>query len=76
MNRDDYERLATLSDQELFDFVTEQDSSQRRWVAMHLLEVRRNKSIASSAKWSAVAAWIGAAVAGISAFLAYLSSLK
>ena len=73
MELKDYEMLDRLSDRELFDFVTEKDSSQRKWVAMHLLEVRRNRAIASAAKSSAVAAWVAAAVAGVSAFIAVLA---
>ena len=78
MDSNDYEQLEKLTDRELFDFVTEKDSSQRKWVAMHLLETRRNRAVASAAKSSAVAAWVAAAVAGISAvvaILAYLQSL-
>ena len=78
MDSNDYEQLEELTDRELFDFVTEKDSSQRKWVAMHLLETRRNRAVASAAKSSAVAAWVAAAVAGISAvvaILAYLQSL-
>ena len=75
MKNEDYENLEKLSDSELFDFVTEKDSSQRKWVAMHLLEVRRNKAIANAAKSSAIAAWIAAIVAGVSAVVAVLAYL-
>lgn len=70
MNQDDYAQLENLNDRELFDFITEKDSSQRKWVAMHLLELRRNKSITRAAKSSAIAAWVAAMVAGISAAVA------
>jgi len=76
MELKDYEMLDRLSDRELFDFVTEKDSSQRKWVAMHLLEVRRNRAIASAAKSSAVAAWVAAVVAGVSAVITVLAYLQ
>ena len=76
MKNEDYEQLEKLSDSELFDFITEKDSSQRKWVAMHLLEVRRNKAVAIAAKSSATAAWIAAIVAGISAVVAVLAYVK
>lgn len=68
-----YRDLQALSDRELFDFITETDASQRKWVALHLLELRRNKAIASAAKSSAVAAWVAAIVAGASAVVAVLA---
>lgn len=61
MKNEDYEQLEKLSDSELFDFITEKDSSQRKWVAMHLLELRRNKAVTSAARSSAIAAWVAAA---------------
>ena len=73
MESRDYERLEQLTDRELFDFVTETDASQRKWVAMHLLELRRNRAIASAAKSSAIAAWVAALVAGLSAIVASLA---
>jgi hypothetical protein len=76
MELKDYEMLDRLSDRELFDFVTEIDSSQRKWVAMHLLEGRRNRAITSAAKSSAIAAWVAAVVAGISAVVAVLAYFK
>lgn len=76
MKNEDYEQLEKLSDSELFDFITEKDSSQRKWVAMHLLELRRNKTVASAARSSAIAAWVAAVVAGISAVVAILAYLK
>jgi len=42
MEQKDYENLEKLSDRELFDFVTETNASQRKHVAVHLLELRRN----------------------------------
>lgn len=68
-----YRDLQALSDRELFDFITETDASQRKWVALHLLELRRNKAIASAAKSSAIAAWVATIVAGASAVVAVLA---
>lgn len=68
-----YRDLQARSDRELFDFITETDASQRKWVALHLLELRRNQAIASAAKSSAIAAWIAAIVAGASAVVAALA---
>lgn len=68
-----YRDLQARSARELFDFITETDASQRKWVALHLLELRRNQAIASAAKSSAIAAWIAAIVAGASAVVAALA---
>ena len=76
METKDYEQLERLTDRELFDFVTETDASQRKWVAMHLLELRRNRAIASAARSSAIAAWVAALVAGVSAIVAILVYLQ
>ena len=75
MEAPEYARLEKLSDRELFDFVTEKDSSQRKWVAMHLLEIRRNEALTKAAKSSARAAWIAALIAGMSAVIAVLALL-
>jgi hypothetical protein len=66
----EYESLEKLSDRELYDFVTEKDNSQRKWVALHLLEMRRNEALTKAAKSSAYAAWFAALIAGISAAVA------
>ena len=76
MNKSEYEQLERLSDRELFDFVTEKDSSQRKWVATHLLELRRNREVTRAAKSSATAAWVAAVVAGVSAVIAVLAHFK
>ena len=73
MEQTDYDRLAKLSDRELYDFVTELDSSQRKWVALHMLEQRRNAVLTQAAKSSARAAWLAAAIAGASAIIAALA---
>jgi hypothetical protein len=75
MEQDEYVQLQKLSDRELYDFVTEKDSSQRKWVALHLLEQRRNAILVSAAKSSARAAWLAAIIAGISAVIAVLAYL-
>ena len=73
MESKDYVELEKMSDHQLFDFVTESEKSQRKWVAVHLLELRRNKAITSAAKSSAIAAWFAAGVAFVSAFVAILA---
>ena len=50
MEQSEYDQLSRLSDRELYDFVTEMDSSQRKWVALHLLEERRNELLTAAAK--------------------------
>ena len=70
MEEHQYAQLAKISDRELYDFVTEKDSSQRKWVALHLLEERRNQRLTAAAKSSARAAWVAAIIAGISAAVA------
>ena len=70
MEEKDFTYLEGLSDRELFDFVTERDGSQRKWVALHLLELRRNRELTRAARSSARAAWLAAAVAGVSAVVA------
>lgn len=75
MESNQYEQLEKLSDRELFDFVTERDSSQRKWVAMHLLEMRRNAVIVKAARSSAFAAWVAALIAGVSAVVAVVAIL-
>ncbi|MET0331250.1 MAG: hypothetical protein ABW154_07460 [Dyella sp.] len=76
MNHKEYQYLEDLSDRELFDFVTEADSSQRKHVAVHLLELRRNQEMTRVAKSSARAAWLAALIAGVAAVVAILAQLK
>lgn len=73
MEAREYDQLEKLSDRELYDFVTEADSSQRKWVVLHLLEERRNDRLTASAKSSVRAAWLAAIIAGISAVVALLA---
>ena len=73
MEASEYASLEKLTDRELFDFVTEKESFQRKWAAMHLLEMRRNEAMAKAAKSSARAAWLAALNAGISAAIAILA---
>lgn len=76
MEQREYEQLESLSDRELYDFVTEKDSSQRKWVALHMLERRRNAVLAEAAKSSAKAAWIAAGIAGVAAAVSILAYLQ
>ena len=76
MEQNEYSQLQKLSDRELYDFVTEKESSQRKWVALHLLEQRRNAVLMSAAKSSARAAWLAAVIAGISAVIAVLAYFR
>jgi hypothetical protein len=73
MEQTEYDQLAELSDRSLYDYVTESDSSQRKWVALHMLEQRRNAILIQAAKSSARAAWLAAAIAGASAIIAALA---
>lgn len=76
MTEDEYNQIDALQDRELYDFVTEKDSSQRKWVAIHLLEQRRNAALVAASKSSARAAWLAAAIAGGSAIIAVLALFK
>lgn len=76
MEQNQYNQLAKLSDRELYDFVTEKDSSQRKWVALHLLEQRRNTVLTEAAKSSARAAWVAAVIAGIAAAVSILAYVQ
>ena len=73
MEASEYASLEKLTDRELFDFVTEKERSQRKWAAMHLLEMRRNEAMVKAAKSSARAAWLAALNAGISAAIAIVA---
>lgn len=73
MESHEYTSLEKLTDRELFDFVTEKDNSQRKWAAMHLLEMRRNQAMTDAAKSSARAAWLAAMIAGVSAVIAIVA---
>jgi succinate dehydrogenase flavin-adding protein (antitoxin of CptAB toxin-antitoxin module) len=75
MKEEEFKQLVNLSDRELFDYITEKDSSQRKWVAQHLLELRRNRELTQAAKSSARAAWLAAIIAGISAVIAVVAYL-
>ncbi len=70
MEKGDFDQLERLSDRELFDFVTDSDKSQKKWVALHMLELRRNRELTRAASSSARAAWLAAVIAGISAMIA------
>jgi len=76
MTEDEYNQIDALQNRELYDLVTEKDSSQRKWVAIHLLEQRRNAALIAASKSSARAAWLAAAIAGGSAIIAVLAFIK
>lgn len=76
MKQTEYDQLAKLPDRELYDYVTELDSSQRKWVALHMLEQRRNALLTEAAKSSARAAWLAAAIAGIAAIISVITYFK
>ena len=76
MKKEDYELLKKLTDSELFDFITEKESSLRKWIAMHLLELRSNKVLTSAERASAIAAWLAAVIAGVSAVVAILAYFR
>ena len=65
MTEAQWKELAALPDWALHDFVTEDDSSQRKHAALHLLAIRRNKAMERVAMWSAIAAGLAALVAAI-----------
>lgn len=76
MSSTSFENMEKLSSEELHKFVTENDSSERKFKALHILEQRRmlpmidaaNKS-ASAAKYSAIAAGISAIIALAALFI-------
>jgi hypothetical protein len=76
MNQEEYDRFNKLADRELFDFVTEKDSSDRKWLALHLLELRRNREVVAASRSSARAAWLAAIIAGASAIVAVLAYVQ
>lgn len=76
MEKKDFEYFEGLSDRELFDFVTETDASQRKHVAIHLLELRRNRELTKAARSSARAAWLAAIIAGVAAVVAVLAYIR
>jgi hypothetical protein len=56
------------------------DSSQRKHVATHLLEIRRNRELTNAAQLSAAASqssakatWVAAVIAGVSGVVAVLA---
>jgi hypothetical protein len=75
MEPDLFKQMSVMPDEKLFEFVTERDSSQRRHVAEHILEMRRTlplhraaEASAKAAIWSAIAAFISAVVAIVALF--------
>lgn len=65
--------MLALPDHKLSEFVTQTDASERKWLALHILEMKRNERLAEAAQSSARAAWIAAAIAGVSAVVAILA---
>jgi hypothetical protein len=63
MNEKLFDELSAMKDRDLFDFVTEKDSSQRKWAALYILETRRARI---SSKAAVAAAW----AAGLAALTA------
>ena len=62
-----------MSTEELYKFVTENDSSERKWKALHILEERRMKPLVEAADRSAAAAKFSAIAASISALIALVA---
>lgn len=60
----EFEKFKKLPDSKLFDFVTEKDSSQRRHVAAHLLELRRNQELTRAARSSATSGLVRSSCCG------------
>lgn len=63
MEQNQYDQMQNMSDRELFDFVTEKDSSQRKWAALYILDTRRAKITSNTAIAAAIAAGLSALVA-------------
>lgn len=73
MEKAQYEAIAALDEHKLYEFITGKDNSERKWVALHLLKLRRNRILTKTAQSSARAAWIAAGIAGVSAVIAFLA---
>jgi hypothetical protein len=70
MGSTDFAAMETMSTEQLYQFVTENDSSQRKWKALHILEQRRMEPLVKAAKDSARAAMWAAVAAAVSALVA------
>lgn len=69
METNSIEHLEQQNDDYLYNFMTENDSSQIKWKAAHILEKRRLKLLVYPAKHSAVASIVSAIIALISLLL-------
>lgn len=76
MNIPDYERYMAMSDRELIGFLPENEGSERKHAAHHILELRRaeraakaSEQAAVAARWSAIAAFLSVLVAVAALFL-------
>jgi hypothetical protein len=68
MDEKSYAQFLSMKDRELFDFVTEKDSSQRKWAAIYILETRKARISSRAAIAAAVAAGFSALAALIQVF--------
>ncbi|MFC3702846.1 hypothetical protein ACFOND_14495 [Reinekea marina] len=75
MSSTSHEKMAEMSTEKLYEFTTENDSSDRKWKAMHILEQRRMAPMIDAANRSAVAAKYSAIAAFTSASVAIIALL-
>lgn len=75
MKKEEYDKYNKMDSASLFVFLTESDESERKWVAMQILEQRRIKPLVDAAKESAKAAKRSATSAFISAIIALFALL-
>lgn len=72
MEENEYNKFVAMSERQLFDFVTEKDASQRKWVALYVLDTRRAK-IASKAAWASALAAVAIGASGLGESFRYVS---
>jgi len=80
MNKLEFDEYNSWPSEKLYELVTERDGSQRKFLALHILEQRRMMPLveaahksAISSKWSAVTAIISAIIALAALFLQWHS---
>ena len=73
MNKEEYDQYWKMPSEKLYAIITEKDSSPRKHLATHILEVRRMKPLIESSKESARAAKYAAVAAIISAVVALVA---
>jgi len=73
MGSQDYKEMERLESEKLYEFLSDNDSSTRKWKAIHILETRRFQPMADAAKSSARAAKLSAVAAFVSAVTAILT---